>query len=102
MGKDTGSKASSVGERFGVDARRSSTDPTSLVGKAAEKGSDLKEEAKMATSRIVSTNTTSMQRRQYRGNLMSPREMTTDFLENYSFEIKTENGEPEGLDRFWG
>lgn len=95
LGKDTSSKATNIPERLGFDRP---------IQKAASAATEVKEEAKgMFTKAQQQLGTPpsipGSNDRRRRSSLMSGRDFTNDFLSNYSYEIRSENGEPDGLER---
>jgi len=105
ISKDWASKGTNIGERLGFNSSSRGGDRPGVIVKAPETASkvttEVKEEAKgmvgKAQQQLRAPLNTPRSQRRRRSSLMSKQEITTDFLANYSYEIRTEIGEPGGL-----
>jgi len=102
IGKDSASKGTNVGERLGFDSSGRGGDGPGVIGKASETASKATGEAKGMFAKAQQQLGTpppppDAPRRPRRSSLMSRQELTTDFLANYCYEMRTEIGEPESL-----
>jgi len=95
IGKDTSSKATSIPQRLGFD--RPIDKAVGAVTEVKEEGKGMFAKAQQQLGTPPSIPRSSDRRR--RSSLMSGKDLTNDFLSNYSYEIKSENGEPDGLER---
>ncbi|RPB22788.1 hypothetical protein L211DRAFT_868988 [Terfezia boudieri ATCC MYA-4762] len=100
IGKDSASQTANVGERLGFGSSGRDDEGPGVIGKASEtarkvttegaKGMFAKAQQQLGTPPNVP-------RSHRRSSLMSRKELTTDFLANYCYEMRTEIGEPESL-----
>lgn len=100
IGKDTSSKATSIPERFGFDSRgddpgvldKAATTASTVASEVKNEAKDMMDKAQQKIGNPSSGSTTEQRRR--RSSLMSKQEMSSDFLSNYSYEMRSEIGEP--------
>ena len=98
IGKDFASKGTNVGERLGFDSSGRGGDGPRVIGKPPETvGKEAKGMLAKAQQQPGTPPNVPRSHKRRKSSLMSRQELTTDFLANYCYEMRTEIGEPESL-----